>query len=83
MVPFTDAQAALARIQHSRAGAGQAMTLRAIRLDEHLHEQGLQIEYRWVPRHAGIDGNEVADARAKEAAQLRYISARDEGRTIA
>ena len=35
------------------------------------------------PGHAGIDGNEVADARAKEAAQLRHISARDEGRTIA
>ena len=45
VVLFTDAQAALGRIQHSRVCAGQAMALRAIRLDEHLHELGLQIEY--------------------------------------
>jgi hypothetical protein len=83
VVIFTDAQAALARIQHNRMGAGQAMASRTIRLDEQLHELGLKVEYRWVPGHAGIEGNEVADGKAKEAAKLQHISARAEGRSSA
>ena len=34
VVIFTDAQVALARIQHNRMDAGQAMASRTIRLDE-------------------------------------------------
>ena len=45
IVLFTDAQAALARIQHNGIGAGQAMASRVIRLDEELHELGLEVEY--------------------------------------
>ena len=49
VVIFTDAQAALARVQHNRIGAGQAMASRTIQLDARLHELGFKVEYRLVP----------------------------------
>jgi hypothetical protein len=39
-----------------------------IRRTEEICRQNIQLEFRWVPGHAGIEGNETADQLAKDAA---------------
>ena len=52
-------------------------------MDEELQELRLEVKYRWVADNASIGDNEVANGKAKEAANLQYISARSEGRSTA
>jgi ribonuclease HI len=68
IIIFTDSQAALNRIQHNEPGPGQTWASAIIRSTEEICRQNIQLEFRWVPGHAGIDGNETADQRAKDAA---------------
>ena len=68
---FMDCQPAIAAIASPRAQPGQYLLtilhtqlrrLRRLRTT-------LRIRIHWVPAHVGIEGNEVVDAHAKEAAQ--------------
>jgi ribonuclease HI len=68
IIILTASQAALNRIQHNEPGPGQTWASAIIRSTEETCRQNIQLEFRWVPGHAGIDGNETADQRAKDAA---------------
>jgi hypothetical protein len=64
----TDSQAALNRIQHNRHGPGQTWASAIIRTTEEICRLNIQLEFRWVPGHAGIEGNETGDQLAKNTA---------------
>jgi len=65
---FTDSQATLRRIQSDEPGQGQVLVLRTINWKSELLEKNIRVEYRWVPAHKGIEGNEEADLQATKAA---------------
>ena len=68
---FTDSQATLTRIQSDQEGPGQHMTKMLFHWERKLEARGIGIEYRWVPAHKGVPGNERADYLAKFATEMR------------
>ena len=65
---FTDSQAAMLRLQGDRPGPGHQAASRGIRAAREAHRRGASIIVNWVPGHAGVPGNEVADQWAVDAA---------------
>jgi ribonuclease HI len=65
---FTDSQAAPNRIQNNGPGPGQIWASGIIRTTGEICRLNIQLEFRWVPAHADIEGNETADQLAKDAA---------------
>jgi ribonuclease HI len=65
---FSDAQAALRRLRNDNEGPGQLLARNSLLAEDRLRRRGIDIEYRWIPSHIGIPGNEAADAAAKRAA---------------
>jgi ribonuclease HI len=65
---FTDSQATLRRIQSDEPGPGQALAFRTMNWESKLTDKNIQVEYRWVPAHRGVEGNEEADLQATKAA---------------
>jgi ribonuclease HI len=65
---FTDAQAPLKGIRNDDPGPGQWLVRRILRTERQLRQAGGTTEFRWIPGHKGIEGNEVADQWAKQAA---------------
>lgn len=59
---FTDAQAALKRLQHDTPGPGQWLLPRISCAEASLRAQGWRVEYRWVLGHKDVLGNELAPA---------------------
>ena len=37
------------------------------------HTREGQVRVRWIPRHSGIEGNELADREAKREAAMPYL----------
>jgi len=73
---FTDSQATLKQIQSDEPGPGQVLALRTMNWVEALARKNIQVEYRWVPAHKEIEGNEEADQQATKVAYKhcgRYI----------
>jgi ribonuclease HI len=68
VIILSDSQAALHRIGHNGIGPGQMWAMAIIENTRIISQSGIKLEYRWVPGHSGIDGNETADAYAKDAA---------------
>jgi hypothetical protein len=68
IVVFTDSQAALMALRRPRMPSGQVYLVSAIQHLQNLTYRGHQVEFRWIPAHEGTQGNELADATAKEAA---------------
>jgi ribonuclease HI len=65
---FTDSQATLRRIQTDKPGPGQVLALQTMNWESELTEKNIRVEYRWVPAHKGVEGNEDADLQATKAA---------------
>jgi len=61
---FMDSQATLRRIQSDEPGPGQVLELRTMNWTDALARMNFQVEFRWVPAHKGIEGNEEADRQA-------------------
>ena len=74
---FTDAQAAVQRVATDAAGPGQYWARAAIEVCSRLRARDNMVQVRWVPAHIGIEGNEVTDTFAKEAAGGRQYSVED------
>ena len=65
---FTDSQVAMRRILDDSPGPGHAMAVRGIIGATRTCQSGAVISVHWVPGHAGVTGNEIADQWASEAA---------------
>ena len=65
---FMDPQAAMTRLQDDRPGPGQQRASRGIMFARGAYRKGASITVSWVPGHAGVLGNEIADQWAVEAA---------------
>jgi ribonuclease HI len=66
---FSDAQSAIRRCGGDGPGPGQCWARAVIELTEEMAERECTLTVRWVPSHADVEGNELADAMAKEAAR--------------
>ena len=64
---FTDSTAAM-RASSDTPGPGQEMAIQIIELAQRIVDHGNSITIRWAPAHRGVEGNERADAEAKERA---------------
>jgi ribonuclease HI len=64
---FTNNQSALRTMRKPSNTSGQYI-LRGIQLLDGLKARGINSEFRWIPAHRGIPGNEAADTAAKQAA---------------
>ena len=73
---FTDSQTAMLRLQDDRPGPGQQVAVRGIRVAKEAYRRGADINTNWVPGHARVPGNEVADQWAVDAATREHRASR-------
>ena len=78
---FTDSQAAMRRLVDDRPGPGQREAIRGILAAGRVVRKEAGISIHWVPGHAGVAGNEIADQWAGDTAarELRYRARKPHG----
>jgi hypothetical protein len=57
---FVDSTSAITRVREDARGPGQRFGVAAIEVETRLAAAGNRVTIRWVPAHAGAEGNEVA-----------------------
>jgi ribonuclease HI len=68
LVVMSDSQHALKAIDQGYSyGSKQAQIARTTRSIKELDEKEIHTNFRWIPAHAGVEGNERAEQAAKEA----------------
>ena len=68
---FVDSTSAITRVRDDARAPGQRFGIAAIEVETRLAAAGNRVTVRWVPAHAGAEGNEVVDRYAKDAATGR------------
>ena len=56
---FVDSTSAITRVRDDARGPGQRFGVAAIEVETRLAAAGNRVTIRWVPAHAGAEGNEV------------------------
>ena len=74
---FTDSATAIKRASNDIPGPGQEIAIQIIELERRLTDHGNSITLRWTPAYRVIEGNERAEAEAREMATLPSLRATD------
>jgi ribonuclease HI len=82
VVIFADSQAALKALRRPRMPSGQIYLSGCLDALRWLTDRGIAVEFRWIPAHQGVPGNETVDRHAKDAAQADFCSQNIDNRYI-
>ena len=71
----SDSQSALRRLKYGPAAQTDVLADKVWRRLNDLADRGVRLHLQWVPGHAGLPGNELADEVARAAADLDQAEA--------
>jgi ribonuclease HI len=77
---FADSQAALRALYRPRMPSGQVYLSGCLDALRWVADRGIKVEFRWIPAHQGVPGNEAVDQHAKDAAQADFCSQNSDNR---